>query len=237
MNRELEQRNGELAASNIELEQFAYIASHDLQEPLRMVTGFLAQIEKRYSENLDDKGREYIHYAVDGASRMKQIISDLLEYSRVGTKKVKYETFPVSDVIEEVITLNKPMFAENKVTIFKGAMPTITAGKPLIRQVFQNLLANAVKYRNPETNTLITLDYNETPDFWEFSVSDNGIGIRADHLDRIFVLFQRLHSRDRYSGSGIGLSVCKKIVENHGGQIWAISEPGSGSTFYFSLKK
>lgn len=237
MNRELEKRNSELAASNIELEQFAYIASHDLQEPLRMVTGFLGQIEKRYSDNLDDKGREYIHYAVDGASRMKQIIFDLLEYSRVGKKAVKYETFAVGDVIDEVITLNKPMFAENKVTIFKSEMPTITAGKTLIRQVFQNLLANAVKYRNPETNTQIAIDYRETPEFWEFSVSDNGIGIKSDHLDKIFVLFQRLHSRDQYSGSGIGLSVCKKIVESHGGRIWATSEPGGGSTFYFSLKK
>jgi len=237
MNQELEQRNAELAVSNIELEQFAYIASHDLQEPLRMVTGFLGQIEKKYSDNLDDKGKEYIHYAVDGASRMKQIIFDLLEYSRVGKKEVKYESFAVGEVIDDVISLNKPMFAENKATIFKGPMPTIVAGKSLIRQVFQNLLANAVKYRNPETDIIITLDFKETPDFWEFSVSDNGIGIKPDQLDKIFVLFQRLHSRERYSGSGIGLSVCKKIVENHGGAIWAESEPGSGSTFYFSLKK
>jgi len=237
MNQELENRNRDLAVSNIELEQFAYIASHDLQEPLRMVTGFLGQIDKKYSDNIDQKGKEYIHYAVDGASRMKQIIADLLEYSRVGKKDLHYESFDVGDVIDEVITLNKPMFAENKVTIFKGKMPVIKASKPLIRQVFQNLLANAAKYRKPGEANLITIGYEDKMDFFEFSISDTGIGIQPDQLERIFVLFQRLHSRDQYSGTGIGLSVCKKIVENHGGRIWATSEPGQGSTFYFSLKK
>lgn len=237
MNRELEKRNEALAVSNIELEQFAYIASHDLQEPLRMVTGFLGQIERKYKDSLDQKGKEYIHYAVDGASRMKQIISDLLEYSRVGKKDFKYESFDVGDVIEEVISLNKPMFAENKVTIFKNKMPVIVASKPLIRQVFQNLLANAVKYRKPGQATTITIDFTETAGFWQFSIADTGIGIKPDHLDRIFVLFQRLHSREQYSGTGIGLSVCRKIIENHKGKIWVTSEFGQGSTFYFSLKK
>lgn len=237
MNRELEQRNDALAASNIELEQFAYIASHDLQEPLRMVTGFLTQIEKKYEENLDDKGREYIHYAVDGAIRMRQTILDLLEYSRVGRKDFKQESINISEIVDEIIALNKPLFAESNSTIEKHELPVITGSGTLIRQVFQNIMTNAVKYRKADIHPVIVIKSDESPTHWQFSVSDNGIGMRQEHLERIFILFQRLHSREQYSGTGIGLSVCKKIVENHGGRIWATSEPGVGSTFNFSIKK
>nr|WP_306454593.1 ATP-binding protein [Flavobacterium agri] len=237
MNRELEQRNDALAASNIELEQFAYIASHDLQEPLRMVTGFLTQIEKKYEENLDEKGREYIHYAVDGAIRMRQTILDLLEYSRVGRKDFKQESINISEIVDEIISLNKPLFAENNSIIEKHELPVIIGGKTLIRQVFQNIMTNAVKYRKADIQPVIVIISEESPTHWQFSVSDNGIGMRQEHLERIFILFQRLHSREQYSGTGIGLSVCKKIVENHGGRIWATSEPGVGSTFNFSIKK
>lgn len=237
MNQQLEKRNEELAASNTELEQFAYIASHDLQEPLRMVTGFLTQIEKKYEENLDEKGREYIHYAVDGAVRMRQTILDLLEYSRVGRKDFKHETFDVNEIIDEIITLNKPLLAENHAIVQKQVLPKITGGKTLVRQLFQNIIVNAVKYRKTDSQPVIEIKYSETPTHWEFAVSDNGIGMKTEHLDRIFVLFQRLHSREHYSGTGIGLAICKKIAENHGGHIWVTSEVGKGSTFYFSIKK
>lgn len=237
INKELEKRNEELAASNVDLEQFAYIASHDLQEPLRMVTGFLGQIEKKYEDNLDDRGKEYIHYAVDGATRMRQTILDLLDYSRLGKRDFRYETFNVNEVVEEVITLHKPLFSEKQTIIQKGELPEISAGKTLIRRVFQNLMTNSVKYSKDGMPPIISIAFTDTPTHWEFSVADNGIGIKPNHIERIFVLFQRLHSREQYSGTGIGLSICKRIVENHGGRIWATSLVGKGSTFYFSIKK
>ncbi|WP_290840567.1 ATP-binding protein [Flavobacterium sp.] len=237
LNRRLEEHAAELTASNSELEQFAYIASHDLQEPLRMVTGFLGQIEKKYAQNLDDKGKEYIHFAVDGAARMRHMIMDLLQYSRLGKRDFSHESFDVSELVHEIITLNKPLIDETKAVIEFADLPTISAGRTLIAQVFQNLILNAVKYRKPDVTPRIAIGYRESGEFWEFWVSDNGIGIKEDQIDHIFTLFRRLHSRDEYSGSGIGLAICKKIVENHSGRIWALSKEGEGSTFYFSIKK
>lgn len=237
LNRRLESHAAELATSNSELEQFAYIASHDLQEPLRMVTGFLGQIEKKYAPSLDDKGREYIHFAVDGAVRMRQMIMDLLQYSRLGKKDFSYETFDVNQLIDDIKLLNKPLFDESAATLTSDELPMISAGRTLILQVFQNLILNALKYRKPDVAPVIKIGARESKDSWEFSVSDNGIGIDKDQLERVFTLFQRLHSREIYSGSGIGLAICKKIVENHGGRVWATSEAGKGSTFYFSIKK
>lgn len=237
LNRRLEAHATELATSNSELEQFAYIASHDLQEPLRMVTGFLGQIEKKYATSLDEKGKEYIHFAVDGAVRMRHMIMDLLQYSRLGMKDFNYETFDVTQLIDQIALFNKTLLDENHVMLRYGNLPVISAGKTLIMQVFQNLILNAVKYRKPDVAPIIELNALEGNDQWEFSVADNGIGIKEDQIEHVFTLFQRLHSREQYSGSGIGLAICKKIVENHGGRVWATSDEGKGSTFYFSIKK
>lgn len=237
LNRRLEAHATELATSNSELEQFAYIASHDLQEPLRMVTGFLGQIEKKYAPSLDEKGREYIHFAVDGAVRMRHMIMDLLQYSRLGKKDFNYETFDVTELVDQIASLNKTLLDENQAVLRYGSLPVISAGKTLIMQVFQNLILNAVKYRKPDVAPIIELNALERDGRWEFSVADNGIGIKEDQIEHVFTLFQRLHSREQYSGSGIGLAICKKIVENHGGRVWASSDEGRGSTFYFSIKK
>lgn len=237
LNTKLKSRAEELAASNLELEQFAYVASHDLQEPLRMITGFLNLLEKKYGTQLDTQAREYIYFAVDGATRMRQIISDLLEYSKMGIKDFPKENFAVTALLEEIKSLNQSVLNKTDVLISTGDLPQITGGRILLLQVFQNLILNAVKYRKPGKQALIEIKHKDSGAFWEFSVADNGIGIGRDSLDKIFVLFQRLHPREKFSGNGIGLAICKKIIENHGGQIWATSEEGKGSTFYFSIKK
>ncbi len=237
LNQELQQRLDELAVSNAELEQFAYIASHDMQEPLRMVTGFLTQLEKKYTHLLDDKGKQYIGFAVDGAVRMRRLILDLLEYSKVGKGDFKIELFDVNDVIIEIQALNQTLISEENATFLIGPLPTISGAKSLIQQLFQNLIVNALKYRRVDVDPVISISGSDQGSFWQFAVSDNGIGIEQDYFERVFVIFQRLHSKEEYSGTGIGLAICKKIVENHGGRIWLESEHGKGSTFYFTIKK
>jgi len=227
----------ELAKSNIELEQFAYVASHDLQEPLRMVTNFLTQLNKKYNDQLDDKGKQYLNFAVDGAIRMRKIILDLLEYSRVGKLEMSWQQVDLNAIISETITLNKSLIEEHRAVIKAAKLPVIIANKTSIQQVFHNLIGNALKYQQDGSAPVIKINYSEDDDFWQFTVSDNGIGIEAYFFDKIFVLFQRLHNREEYSGTGIGLAICKKIVENHGGKIWVASEVGHGSTFYFTIKK
>jgi len=234
---ELEKHLKVLAASNLELEQFAYVASHDLQEPLRMVTSFLTLLEKKYGEALDDKAKVYIHYAVDGAKRMRQIILDLLDFSRVG----KYEETPdrvdINEVISEVLTLYQKRIKEKKAKIEYQEMPELMAFKAPLRQVFQNLISNALKYQKKEQCPHIKISSVETETHWQFSVRDNGIGINEQYFDKIFIIFQRLHNRDDYSGTGMGLAISKKIVESLGGEIWVASEEGEGSTFYFTIAK
>lgn len=237
LNDQIRKRAEELAISNAELEQFAYIASHDLQEPLRMVTGFLTQLEKKYDPVLDDKGKQYIHFAVDGAVRMRKIILDLLEYSKVGKTAFHSEKIDTNELVDDIIKLNKTLLDEQNVTVRKANLPVIFGGKTLIQQVFQNLIVNAIKYRKADENPLIAIGATEDENFWQFSVSDNGIGIDPDYFEKIFVLFQRLHNKEEYSGTGIGLSICKKIVENHGGKIWVASGAQKGSVFYFTIKK
>lgn len=234
---ELNKRVDELAISNSELEQFAYIASHDLQEPLRMVTSFLGQLDKKYSEKLDEKGKQYMNFAVDGAVRMRKIILDLLEYSRVGKISIKYETIALQEVIDDIIKLNKITIDDCNASITVAKLPVIVAMKTLMQQLFQNLILNALKYHTSGTPPVIGIRCSENEEFWEFSVADNGIGINERFFERIFVIFQRLHNRDEYSGTGIGLAICKKIVEAHGGRIWVESEEGKGSIFYFTIKK
>lgn len=234
---ELDKHVDELAISNAELEQFAYVASHDMQEPLRMVTGFLTQLEKKYKDQLDEKAQQYIHFAVDGAKRMRTIILDLLEYSKVGKKEYQPERIEVDKLITDITLLNQSLIIENNVEIKSGDLPQIFGGKTLIHQVFQNLISNAIKYRKPDIDPQVTITCEDEGDFWKFAVQDNGIGIQKDYFERIFILFQRLHIKEDYSGTGIGLAICKKIIESHSGRIWVESEEGNGSTFYFTIKK
>jgi PAS domain S-box-containing protein len=237
LNERLEKRAQELVLSNNELEQFAYIASHDLQEPLRMVTGFLTQLENKYKDQLDDKAKQYIHFATDGAVRMRGLILDLLEYSRVGRQVNIKDEIDTNDLVYEAVRLNRVAIEEKKAIIDWKSLPLIYAAKTSLTQVFQNLIANALKYQKAGTIPLINIIGSETETHWQFSVSDNGIGIENRYFEKIFVVFQRLHNKDEYSGTGIGLAICKKIVESHNGRIWVESSFGEGSTFYFTILK
>jgi PAS domain S-box-containing protein len=237
LNEELANSNRELEISNKELEQFAYVASHDLQEPLRMISSFLGLIERKYQEKLDDKGRQYIHFAVDGARRMRDIILDLLDFSRVGSYTEPKKIVSGNDMIKEVLLLTKKAIQETNAIIRIGPLPDIFCHSSSIIQLFQNLVSNALKYQAPGNTPEITITSKELDEDWLFSVQDNGIGIDPQFKDKIFVIFQRLHQKEQFSGSGIGLSICKKIVEFHGGKIWVESTLGEGCTFFFTLKK
>ncbi|MGB9939098.1 AAA family ATPase [Methanosarcina sp.] len=225
---------GELARSNAELEQFAYVASHDLQEPLRMITSYLQLLQRKYQGELDDKADKYINFAVDGASRMQSLINDLLEFSRVTTKAREFEPVECELILDRVLSDLEISIKENKAIISYDPLPEVIADNTQLAQVFQNLISNAIKFRSKELPE-IYISAEKKEDQWLFSVSDNGIGIDPKYSDRIFEVFKRLHKREEYPGTGIGLSICKKIVERHGGNIWVESEPGKGSTFYFTL--
>jgi PAS domain S-box-containing protein len=237
LNSTLNKRAAELAASNAELEQFAYIASHDLQEPLRMVTGFLTQIQKKYEPQLDETGQVYIKFAVDGAIRMRRIILDLLEYSRVGRQQYHIEKINTQELLKEACRMYTGIAKVKKIIINYEGLPDIVAAKIPVQQVFQNLISNAVKYQQPGNIPEIKISAADNEDHWQFAVEDNGIGIDTAYLDTVFVIFKRLHSKDEYSGTGIGLAICKKIIDNHQGKIWVESAPGKGSTFYFTISK
>lgn len=237
LNEKLEKRAKELAISNADLEQFAYIASHDLQEPLRMVTSFLTQLENKYKSQLDDKAKQYIHFATDGAVRMRRLILDLLEYSRMGRQVNTKERIDTNDLLGEVLKLNRSVVAEKKAVVDWKDLPVISGNKTAITQVFQNLVGNALKYQTSRSTPFVHIKGSETDTHWQFSISDNGIGIEEKYFDKIFIVFQRLHNKDEYSGTGIGLSICKKIIENHQGQIEVESEYGKGTTFNFTIAK
>lgn len=235
LNLNLNQRAEQLASSNAELEQFAYIASHDLQEPLRMITGFLTQLDKKYKNQLDDKAKQYINFAVEGAARMRTIILDLLEYSKIGRKEYELDWVNMNDLVQEVSQKN--IWQEEGVQIEWRDLPIIYGAKLPLYQVMQNLIANAIKYRKKEEEPRIVITALDNHKHWQFSVADNGIGIETQFFEKIFVLFQRLHHKEEYSGTGIGLAICKKIIENHNGKIWVESEYGKGSTFHFIINK
>jgi len=237
LNIQINKRAEELALSNAELEQFAYIASHDLQEPLRMITRFLSEIQRKYDDKLDDKGKEYIHYAVDGAHRMRNLILDLLEYSKVGKFDQEIEEIDLNTLIEEVTTYNEAFIKESKAVIKWDNLPIINNRKTPLQLVFQNLIGNALKYHKTAIAPEIMITHEDMGNQWLFSVSDNGIGIDPMFNEKIFVIFQRLHAKNEYSGTGIGLAMCKKIIEGQGGRIWLKSEEGQGSTFYFTVSK
>jgi len=236
LNLDLAKRASELAASNAELERFAYIASHDLQEPLRMVSSFLQLLQKRYGGQLDSKADQYIHYAVDGAERMKALIMDLLEYSRVGTAKEGFGKVDVNNVLTEVSEVFHEKIISAQASVDIGPMPCVWGDKVQVSQLFQNLLSNALKYHSDQPPAIV-IRAKEEPNSWQFSIEDNGIGIESQFFDKIFIIFQRLHNKSEYSGTGIGLAICKKIVERHGGKIWVESAPEKGSTFYFTISK
>ncbi|MCA1752091.1 MAG: PAS domain S-box protein [Flavobacteriales bacterium] len=238
LNTRLKKRAKELAESNAELEQFAYVASHDLQEPLRMVTSFLTQIEKKYNDVLDDAGRQYIHYATDGAKRMRQIILDLLEYSRVGRAESGHCDVDPRDCVDNAVKMLKESIEETAAEIYINELPPVIKANPTqVVQMYQNLLSNAIKYRNEGVAPKIKIGYTESPESFEFYVKDNGIGIKPEFFEKIFSIFQRLHVREKYTGTGIGLAICKKIAETHQGQIRVESEEECGSTFYFTIPK
>ena len=231
---ELEQMTNELSRSNTELQQFAYVASHDLQEPLQVIKGFLKLFEKRYKDNLDEKGREFISFTIDGAKRMQDLIRDLLEYSRVGHKTKEFNPIECSVILERALFNLKVAIEKSRAQVTYDNLPTIMVDATQFTSLFQNLIGNAIKFHGaeaPRIHISAELKGNE----WLFSVSDNGIGIDLKFIDKIFAVFQRLHTRDEYPGTGIGLAVCKKIVEQHGGRIWVESELQKGSTFYFTL--
>ncbi|MCK4543057.1 MAG: GHKL domain-containing protein [Spirochaetales bacterium] len=231
---ELNQTVTDLERSNTELEQFAYVISHDLQEPLRMVSSYMQLLERRYKGKLDSDADDFIGYAVDGTKRMEMLINDLLTFSRVGTRGKAFKPTNLETVLELVLKNLKLAVEENCAVITHDILPTVTADAPQMLQLIQNLIDNAIKFRSEKPPCiLITAEQKEKE--WLFSVRDNGIGIKSEYFQRIFVLFQRLHTIQEYSGTGIGLALCKKIVERHGGRIWVESEPGRGAVFYFTI--
>ncbi len=224
----------ELKISNKELEQFAYVASHDLQEPLRMITSFTQLLEKRYKGQLDSDADDYIDFVVDGAHRMKDLIDDLLEFSRLNTKDREFELVIMEIALEDVLRNLKPTIKENKAQITHDYLPNIMGDHIQIIQLLQNLIGNAIKFQG-DNSPDIHISAQEKRNEWIFSVRDKGIGIDPNHQKQIFSIFKRLHTREEYPGTGIGLSISKRIVERHGGQIWIESELGKGSTFYFTI--
>ncbi|HOO56755.1 MAG TPA: PAS domain S-box protein [bacterium] len=232
--RMLEKATQDLTRSNKELEQFAYVASHDLQEPLRMVSSYTQLLGRRYKDKLDNDANEFIEFAVDGATRMQRLINDLLAYSRVTTRGGPMEEIDTNTALAEALANLGALINETDAVITKDDMPRIPADYSQLVQVFQNLVGNAIKFKGDEPPRIhVSAELKDGR--WEFSVSDNGIGIESEYKDRIFVIFQRLHAKSAYSGTGIGLALCKRIVERHGGKIWFESEPGKGSVFNFTL--
>ena len=229
-------RTADLQRSNQELEQFASVASHDLQEPLRMVASYMQLLQQRYQNRLDQDANEFIGFAVDGANRMKDLIDGLLAFSRVGTRGEPPQPVNVNAVLEQVLTVLGPTIRERDATVESDSLPTVLVDGLQLRQLLQNLVSNALKFCQ-ERPPHIEVGAEDEDTHWHFTVRDNGIGIAGEHRERIFTIFQRLHTRSEYPGTGMGLAICRKIVERHGGQIWVESEPGAGSVFHFTLTK
>jgi PAS domain S-box-containing protein len=224
----------ELARSNAELEQFAYVASHDLQEPLRMISSYLQLLQRRYQGKIDDKADKYIYFAVDGAARMQNLINDLLEFSRVATRAKEPESTDCEFLLDKVLSNLDLYIKQNKATVSHGPLPEIMADNNQLAQLFQNLIINGIKFHSDEAPK-VHISAEKKANKWVFSVQDNGIGIDPQYSEKIFEVFKRLHNKDEYPGTGIGLAICKRIIERHGGLIFVESELGKGSTFYFTL--
>nr|WP_090051643.1 sensor histidine kinase [Lentzea fradiae] len=236
-NAALDAATAELRRSNAELEQFAYVASHDLQEPLRKVASFCQLLERRYRGQLDERATQYIDFAVDGAKRMQLLINDLLAFSRVGRHREKHVVVPAAELVEDARRNLAQAVEDAGATIEVGELPEVRGEARLLTAVFQNLLGNAVKFRGEQAPHVRVDAEPGDDDNWVFSVRDNGIGIEEQYAERIFVIFQRLHGKDRYAGTGIGLAMCRKIVEYHGGRIWLDTEVTGGTTIRFTLPR
>ena len=231
---DLAQKVVELARSNAELEQFAYVASHDLQEPLRTIANYTQLLAERYRGKLDEQADKYIAYSVDGAVRMQALIQDLLKFSRVGRAEIEPRTTDCRRVVEHALTNLRATVLESRATVKWDSLPVVKADPSQLTLVFQNLIANAIKFHGPE-RPVIQIDAEKTDHEWVFTVADNGIGIPAENWQDIFVTFRRLHTRAEYEGNGIGLSICKKIIERHGGRIWIEAQANPGCSFKFTL--
>ena len=225
----------ELKRSNDDLQQFAYVSSHDLQEPLRMVSSYTQLLAKRYEGRLDSDADEFISFAVDGCNRMQGLIQDLLAYSRAGTNERKLREVPSENALQKALINLRAAIKQSGAVVTHDALPAVTTDEAQLTQVFQNLVGNAIKYRRAEDPRVHVSAARDDGNGWTFSVRDNGLGIDPQYFERIFILFQRLHGRDEFEGTGIGLAVCKRIVERMGGRIWVESQPEKGSTFYFAL--
>jgi PAS domain S-box-containing protein len=231
----LEQLNARLSRSNQELEQFAYVASHDLQEPLRMVSSYTQLLARRYGDQLDQDARDFIEYAVDGANRMQQLIRDLLAFSRITTRGGELEPTDAHEALGEALSNLAARIGETATIVTNDDLPVVLADRGQLARVFANLIANAIKFAREDEPPRIHVSVTRDEGRWVFSVTDNGIGIEPEHQERIFRIFQRLHGRADFEGTGIGLAICKRIVDRHEGDIWVDSRPNEGSTFHFSM--
>lgn len=231
---ELVMINAELARSNAELEQFAYVATHDLQEPLRAVASCVQLLQKRYEGQLDEKAQEFITHAVDGTKRMQTLINDLLAYSRISTDAQVFASTNCEMALQEALANLMVAISESGAVVTQDALPMVSGDATQLTQLFQNLVGNALKFRGERPPEIHIRAVRNNGD-WRFSVADNGIGMEPQYFERVFLVFQRLHTRKEYQGTGIGLAICKKVVERHGGRIWAESEPGQGATFCFTI--
>jgi light-regulated signal transduction histidine kinase (bacteriophytochrome) len=229
------QLSADLQRSNQELEQFAYVASHDLQEPLRAVAGCVQILRNRYQDKLDARADELIRHSVEGAERMQTLIADLLAFSSVGTQGTKPVPLESGAALGSALVNLRTALTESGATVTHDPLPSVVGDRMQLTQLFQNLVGNALKYRSPARPPAIHVSAEPEGEHWRFAVQDNGIGIEPQYFERIFVIFQRLHTRAEYPGTGIGLALCKKIVERHGGRLWLESQPGEGTVFYFTL--
>ena len=242
--RELVKKNGEitklnelLTQSNEELEHFSYTISHDLREPLRMVKSFVGLLEKRYADQLDERGRQYVDFALDGSERMELMINDLLEYSRIGRMDDDMDRVDLNNLVEEVVKLNRAALYDCNGEVEWDQLPVVNCYKTRIRQLLHNLISNSIKYRRKEQRLKVSISCTEEDNFWKFMIMDNGIGIKPEHQEQIFHLFHRAGENVHQTGTGMGLAICKKIVEKHGGRIWVKSKIDKGSVFYFTISK
>jgi light-regulated signal transduction histidine kinase (bacteriophytochrome) len=230
----LEAQTLELNRSNAELEQFAYVASHDLQEPLRKVASFCQALERRYHGQLDERADQYIEFAVDGAKRMQVLINDLLAFSRVGRSGHEFELIDLDDVVAQAKSSLSSLLSETGASVLDTELPVVRGERTLLVSLFQNLLGNAIKFRGTEP-PIVRLEAHRDGEQWQFSCTDNGIGVEPEYAERIFVIFQRLHTKEAYPGTGIGLAMCRKIVEYHGGRMWLDTNHSPGARFRFTL--
>ncbi|MCR9082382.1 MAG: ATP-binding protein [Cyclobacteriaceae bacterium] len=219
------------------MKAFASVASHDMREPLRMISSFLSLLQKKYAEKLDEKGNQYIDFAVGGAKRLSLLIEDLLEYSRIGFDSKNKESVDTNKTIESIIDINKQSIEAKGAQIKAENLPIIQAIRVPIQQLFHNLITNSLKFAKENSTPIISIKCVELENFWQFIVEDNGIGIEEKEQDKIFEVMIRLHSKEKYEGSGMGLAICKKIVNQHGGEIWVESEIGVGTKFFFTIEK